>query len=313
MSLPLPVSLTPSKVSSFKDCALAFRFSAIDRLPEPPSPWTAKGTVVHRALELLLWEEPPGRRTPEAAVAKLRQAEREAAADPEFLALGLDADAEAEFFADAEVLVRRYFALEDPNQVHMIGTELRLEVQLGSLRLRGVIDRLELDADGGLVVTDYKTGKCPSVNFEGPRLGGVHFYAFLCEQVLGVRPARVQLLHLREPVAISTVPSEQSVRGLRQRTTAIWSAVERACTHDDFRPKVSRLCDFCAFKAYCPAWGGDPALAAAALAGATATGGAEVPAAAAGRAGGAEVGPAGGAEVPAAVAGARPVLTAVGA
>ncbi|MBV9284154.1 MAG: PD-(D/E)XK nuclease family protein, partial [Acidimicrobiia bacterium] len=36
MALPLPTSLTPSKVASFKDCALAFRFSAIVRLPEPP-------------------------------------------------------------------------------------------------------------------------------------------------------------------------------------------------------------------------------------------------------------------------------------
>jgi putative RecB family exonuclease len=88
-------------------------------------------------------------------------------------------------------------------------------------------------------------------------MAGVHFYAFLCEQVLGRRPARIQLLHLAEPVAISLVPSEQSIRGLRTRTEAIWAAVERACENEDFRPKVSKLCDYCAFKAYCPAFGGD--------------------------------------------------------
>jgi putative RecB family exonuclease len=49
----VPHGLSPSKVESFKSCALAFRFSAIDRLPEPPSPWATKGTLVHRALELL--------------------------------------------------------------------------------------------------------------------------------------------------------------------------------------------------------------------------------------------------------------------
>ena len=53
MSLPLPTSLSPSKVASFKECALASRYSAIDQLPEPPSPWAAKGTLVHRILELL--------------------------------------------------------------------------------------------------------------------------------------------------------------------------------------------------------------------------------------------------------------------
>lgn len=261
MSLPLPASLSPSKVSGFKDCALAFRFSAIDRLPEPPSPWTTKGTLVHRALELLFWEVPAGRRTIDAALARLQLAWAECLADPEFTALGLGADEQAEFLADAESLVRGYFRLEDPDRVRVIGTELRLEATIGSLTLRGIIDRLELDDDGELVVTDYKTGRAPGERHENSRLGGVQFYAFLCEQVFGRRPARVQLLHLREPIAIVSTPTEQTLRGLRTRTAAIWSAVELACQREDFRPKPGPLCDYCAYKAYCPAFGGDPALA----------------------------------------------------
>jgi len=261
MSLPLPTSLSPSKVSSFKDCALAFRFSAIDRLPEPPSPHAAKGTLVHRALELLFWEQPAGTRTLEAALACLERAQAEVLGDPEYAALDLGPDGEEAWIADAIALLRNYFELEDPDRVRLIGTELRLSARLGSLTLRGIIDRLELDADGALVVTDYKTGRAPGAAYEQARLGGVHFYAFLCEQVLGQRPARVQLLHLREPIAISTVPSAQSIRGLRQRTSAIWTAVELACKREDFRPKPGRLCDWCAFQAYCPAFGGDPSLA----------------------------------------------------
>ena len=267
MSLPLPVSLTPSKVSTFKECALAFRFANIDRLPEPPSPWTTKGTLVHKALQYLFWDLDPPHRSVDAALERLARAAAEIRLHPDFIDLALSADDEAAFFADAETLVRRYFELEDPNRVRVIGVELLLEVRIGTLLLRGIIDRLELDDDGGLVVTDYKTGRAPGINFENGRMGGVHFYAFLCEEVLGVRPSRVQLLHLQDPVAISTVPSEQSIRALRQRTTAIWTAVERACETDNFKPKPSKLCDFCAFKAHCPAWGGTlpnfaPALAA---------------------------------------------------
>jgi len=261
MSLPLPTSLTPSKVSSFKDCALAFRFSAIDHLPEPPSPHAAKGTLVHRALELLMWEEEPGDRTLEVALAKLERATAEVLGDPEFQDLDFGEEGQEAFLSDAETLVRNYFELEDPNRVRVIGTELTLAVQIGTLTLRGIIDRLELDDEGELVVTDYKTGRAPGQAYEQSRLGGVHFYAYLCEQVIGRRPARVQLLHLREPVAISTNPSTQSIRGLQQRTTAIWSAIERACEREDFRPKTGKLCDYCAFQAWCPAFGGDPALA----------------------------------------------------
>ncbi len=55
------------------------------------------------------------------------------------------------------------------------------------------------------------------------------------------------------------------MRGTRQRALGVWSAIERACKEDDFRPNPSSLCRFCAFQDYCPAFGGDPSLAAAAL------------------------------------------------
>ena len=257
MSLPLPASLSPSKVSSFKDCALSFRLSNIDRLPEPPSALAAKGTLVHRALELLMWEEDPPDRTEAAALEKLARAVPEILDGEEYASLQLGADERAEFVEDAATLIRNYFTLEDPTRLRVIGTELRMSVELGTLRLSGIIDRVELDADGELVVTDYKTGKAPRANLEQSRLTGVHFYAFLCERVLGRRPARIQLLHLREPIAISTIPSDQSIRGLQQQTLAIWTAVEQACRREDFRPKPGRLCEYCAYHEYCPAVGGD--------------------------------------------------------
>jgi putative RecB family exonuclease len=260
MALPLPSSLSPSKVSSFKDCALAFRLSVIDRLPEPPSPHAAKGTLVHRALELLMWEEEPADRTLPAALEKLARAAPEILDGDEYRGLPWEPGERDEFVTDAAELIENYFRLEDPTRVTAIGTELRMSVELGSLKLSGIIDRLDLDEDGELVVTDYKTGRAPSANFEQSRLGGVHFYAFLCERVLGRRPARVQLLHLREPLTISTVPSDQSIRGLQQQTSAIWAAVEQACQREDFRPKPGRLCDYCAYHELCPAVGGDLSL-----------------------------------------------------
>jgi putative RecB family exonuclease len=271
MPLQLPSSLTPSKVSMFKECALAFRLSAIDKLPEPPSLQAFKGTVVHRALELLMWEEEQGARTPTVAFEKLERALDELLAGAEGTALGLAGEQVDELAEDARALVANYFVLEDPNRVRVIGTELRLQVDMNApadddgtvsrFRLRGIIDRLELNEQGELIVTDYKTGRAPGQSHEQARLGGVHFYALLCEQVLGRRPAMVQLFHLREPLAICSTPDDQSINGLERQATAIWAAVKRACLLDDFRPKPGRLCDWCGFHAYCPAWGGDPALA----------------------------------------------------
>ena len=95
------------------------------------------------------------------------------------------------------------------------------------VRLRGIIDRLELDDDGELVVTDYKTGAPPTTQHERKRLAGVHIYSLLCEQILGRRPRRVQLLYLRTPLAITTEPTDRTTRGTRRTLGALWQAVER--------------------------------------------------------------------------------------
>ncbi len=258
MAFPVPRSLSPSKVSSFTDCALAFRFSAIDRLPDPPTVATTRGTLVHAALERLHLLD-PAERTLDAGLACLDEAAAALPDDADYQSLALGADDAAAFRADAADLVRNYFLLEDPTTVRTIGLELRVEAEIDGIRLRGIIDRLELDADGGLVVTDYKTGGAPSTQYERKRLSGVHIYSLLCEQILGVRPRMVQLLYLKAPLAITTAPTDQSTRGTRRTLGAVWQAVERACDREDFRPQPSRLCEYCAFKAYCPSFGGDPA------------------------------------------------------
>jgi putative RecB family exonuclease len=260
MSLPLPVSLSPSKVSSFTDCALAFRFSTIDRLPEPPSVAASRGTLVHAALERLFCLDAPARTLP-MALECLQEASVELREHPEFAGLELDDTAWAAFCDEARTLVEQYFRLEDPTTITPIGIELKLEVALGGVRLRGIIDRLELDADGELVVTDYKTGRAPGERQEQQRLAGVAFYSLLCERLFGRRPARVQLLYLADPVAIIATPTDRSTRGVERKLSAVWTAVERACEREDFRPNRSRLCDWCGFKAYCPSFGGDIALA----------------------------------------------------
>ena len=61
-SHPVPHSLSPSSMGTFTSCPLAFRFGYIERLPEPPSAPASKGTLVHLALQYLMWR-PPAQRT----------------------------------------------------------------------------------------------------------------------------------------------------------------------------------------------------------------------------------------------------------
>jgi putative RecB family exonuclease len=261
-SLPMPRSLSPSSMSTFTSCPLAFRFSYIERLPEPPSAPASKGTLVHLALQHLMWR-PPADRTMENALADLERASAELAADPEFSELELSEEEWAAFNADAEVLLRRYFEMEDPREITVLGVELRVTAETADgVVIRGIIDRLELDADGELVITDYKTGREPGEGWEQQSMAGIHIYSLLCERMFGRRPKSIQLLYLSKPERIVTHPSDQSVRGVEVKSGAVMKAVRTACVRSDFRPRTSALCNYCSFKEFCPAYGGDPAQAA---------------------------------------------------
>src|SRR4051812_20023888 len=63
---PRRPALSPSRASDFKHCPLLYRFRAIDRLPETPTPVQVRGIVVHAVLEEL-FGLPAAERLPERA------------------------------------------------------------------------------------------------------------------------------------------------------------------------------------------------------------------------------------------------------
>ena len=255
-----PTSLSPSRVESFLSCPLAFRFSRIETLPDLPTVASTRGSLVHRALELLFGHAAPDR-TPAALDRAVDTAIEEYRTDPDFTLLELDDDRTAAFERDCRQLATNYLEMEDPTRVREIGLELKLEAPVGELTLRGIIDRLELDADGELVVTDYKTGRAPSPNWERKSLSGLNFYAFLCESLFGKRPAAIRLMYLSSKETITATPTAQSTKFLVTRTSAVWKAVATACERDDFRPRQGPLCNYCSYRRWCPEFGGEPSLA----------------------------------------------------
>ena len=168
---PVPTSLSPSRVEAFTSCPMAFRFASIERLPESPSPHTTKGSTGPPGARAAVHPPSAGAHRSTRLTSASDRRSTSTRIDPEFTLLNLDETQQQAFVADAWSLVEAYFRMEDPTAIREIGLELRLEAQVGSLALRGIIDRLELDADGGLVVTDYKTGRAPGLKYEQSRLG----------------------------------------------------------------------------------------------------------------------------------------------
>jgi len=257
MPYPLAPTLSPSRVSAFTDCALAYRFANLDRLPEPSSPAAVKGTLVHAALEALFTYE-PAQRSHEVATACLEHAADQLRDDAELVELGLDEEGFATFVADAHRLLGKYFEMEDPREVNAVGLELWVEAEVAGVNLRGIIDRLDYLPDGTFRVVDYKTGRSPSERYEKSKLLGVDTYALLLEHVIGVRPSSVRLLYLGDGTSLTCRPSQQNTRFVEMKVGAVWQSIQRLNATDSFKPNPGKLCDWCSFQAWCPSFGGNP-------------------------------------------------------
>ncbi|WP_116427931.1 RecB family exonuclease [Streptomyces spongiicola] len=257
-----PVSLSPSRASDFMQCPLLYRFRVIDRLPEKPSEAATRGTLVHAVLERL-FDAPAAERTPLRARALVPgQWDRLLESRPELAELfARDEDGErlARWMSEAEALVERWFSLEDPTRLEPAERELFVETELESgLRLRGVIDRVDVAPSGEVRIVDYKTGKAPRPEYGEGALFQMKFYALVVWRLKGVVPRRLQLVYLGSGEVLTYDPLPADLERVERKLLALWDAIVRATETGEWRPRPTKLCGWCDHRARCPEFGGTP-------------------------------------------------------
>jgi putative RecB family exonuclease len=65
-------------------------------------------------------------------------------------------------------------------------------------------------------------------------------------------------MYLAEGEVLRYSPDESDLLATERKVAALWQAIERAMEAGDWRPRPSRLCDWCNHKALCPEFGGTP-------------------------------------------------------
>jgi putative RecB family exonuclease len=252
-------SLSPSRAADFKTCPLLYRFRTIDRIPEAPTPDQARGTLVHAVLERL-FDLPAGERTQDAAAGLVTpQWDRLREEQPLLAELfGQDATP-AEFLDSTRELLGGYFSVEDPNRLEPAERECLVEAVVDDqLLIRGYIDRLDVSPAGDLRVVDYKTGGAPREAFEARALFQLKFYALVLWRTRGIVPRQLRLLYLKDAEACDYAPDAEELTRFERTLVALWRAIDKATQDRDFRPKPSKLCDWCSHHSRCPTFGGTP-------------------------------------------------------
>lgn len=240
-------------------CPLLFRFRTIDRLPEPPSPAATRGTLVHTVLERL-YDLPAQRREVAAAQEMLDPAWQELLVQrPEVAELFAGPDELRTWLASAADLVAKYFGVENPRRLEPAEREKFVEVELDSgIVLRGFVDRIDVAPDGAVRVVDYKTGRSPRPQYSAEAMFQMRFYGLVLWRLTGTIPKRLQVVYLADSRVLSLDPTADELLATEAQVEDLWRAIMRDAERGEFRPRTSRLCDWCSFQPLCPAFEGTP-------------------------------------------------------
>jgi putative RecB family exonuclease len=233
--------LSPSALDRYQHCPRLYRFLYVDGMWNRSRVTATQsfGTTIHAVLRDY-FRLPVARRSLERLMELLRDNWI-----PEGYANREERQAERERATEA---LRAWHARADSTAVPY-ATEVDLKASWGDIVLKGRLDRVDTDGEGGLVVVDYKTGRRPVSQEAADSDSALTIYAALAERRLR-RP--VHRLVLDYVVAGTTVETERPPEVLAERLEAVLATAAKLRTDNEFVPRTGPWCSSCDLLGACP-------------------------------------------------------------
>jgi RecB family exonuclease len=244
---------SPSRLLAWLDCPRRYRMQYLDRPAPPARPQrahTSFGVAVHNALRDW-WDLPEGARTPAAGAELVRSS---------WIDVGFrDPTHSAQWRSRAQQQVAAYLAEVDP-AVQPRGIERTVSIKTATLALQGRVDRLDERGDE-LVVVDYKTSRTQPTDDDARTSLPLALYAAAVWKMFRRRCVRVELHHVPSGQVASHVHSGESLKRKLGEAESIARDARRAeadyaefgVDSGQFPAHVGPLCQWCDFRAHCPA------------------------------------------------------------
>ena len=244
---------SPSRLLAWVDCPRRYRMQYLDRPAPPARPQrahTSVGVAVHNALRDW-WDLAPGERTPQAGAELVRTS---------WIDVGFrDADQSLEWRTRAQDQVTAYLHDVDPGE-QPLGIERTVSLKTPVLALQGRVDRLD-DRPDGLTVVDYKTSRVAPTDDDARTSLPLALYAAAVWKMFRRRCVRVELHHLPSgAVAVHEHTGDSLKRKIDEAESIARDArraeedyAEFGTDSGRFPASVGPLCQWCDFRAHCPA------------------------------------------------------------
>jgi CRISPR/Cas system-associated exonuclease Cas4 (RecB family) len=109
------------------------------------------------------------------------------------------------------------------------------------------IDRIDMNKDGTVDITDYKTGDVHHISTHRFQLA---FYAYFVEKVLKLKVKRWAVFYSKKGIPFSELVSRNKIDLIQSVVLAMRQDIFRSIKDNDFPKRPSRLCEFCSYRQY---------------------------------------------------------------
>ena len=242
------VRLSFSRIDTYRTCPRMFRYRYVDRLPGKPAPALSFGTSVHEALERFYDRKLPEEPSEDELVGFLYEAWDTTGFRE------VDRAEQTRWYRQGQDVLRRYHRRVTGSYKLPVATEAWFELPFEDAVVVGSIDRVD-DDDGVLRVVDYKTNKRVKDRDRVKRSLQLSIYALACEHLYGELPGTVSLDFVVAGREIVVDVDDLDLDAARHAVSETAAAVKA----NAYEPTPMRLCDWCDFRAVCPAWEGQDA------------------------------------------------------
>jgi len=250
-------NLSPSRASQFKTCPKQFEYANVLKIKEPTNEVQAKGTTIHTALEQL-YDRKPNDRTLKNLENIFRNEWNNVRNNEEHLSLFKNRQEERAWGLDALRLLANYLKLENPKEIQPLDRERWVRGTIEDLNLRGILDRMDEDDNGNLVIIDYKSGKAPAIKYKEARFFALKLYALLIQKEIGKIPKELKLIYLKNSTIHTQEVTEEILAESKKELLNIWTNIKKAFKEDEFPATKNTLCNWCYYKPICPVYNANP-------------------------------------------------------
>lgn len=240
----LPLSLSVSKVKTFKDCPAKYYFGYIEKLPRKEWDFHIFGKFLHEILENHYRKILNGHTDPPNVL--LTASWKEAFAN-------WKTKLTSEQVSEAKDICSQFlkYVATTSKQPIILGVEKDFYIDIDSkVLLNGFIDKVQLDPDGVLHVSDYKTTK--NKRYLKNDYFQLLTYAFvMCLEDPKIQKVRTSYVLLRHD--FETIVKEFDKKEIMSIESTFLDYANKIHAEKLFRPSPSRLCSYCDYLDHCDA------------------------------------------------------------